>query len=63
MQNTIDVGWLDTGVREDSSLGVLDRGRLPQVVDQLPDPRNQYPSLCVFLGGKIKDHALQRLYT
>lgn len=63
MQNTIDIGWLDIGVRENSSLGVLDRGRLPQVVDQLPDPRNQYPSLCVFLGGKIKDHALQRLYT
>ncbi|KAJ5875185.1 uncharacterized protein N7473_012532 [Penicillium subrubescens] len=62
MQNTIDIGWFDIGVREDSSLAVLDHGRLPNVVNQLPDPQNQYPSLCVFLGRQTKDHALQRLY-
>jgi hypothetical protein len=63
MQNTIDIGWFDIGVREDSSLAVLDHGRLPHVVNQMPDPQNQYPSLCVFLGRQTKDHALQRLYT
>lgn len=62
MQNTIDTGWFDIGVREDSSFAVLDYGRLPNVVNQLPDPQNQYPSLCVFLGKQTKDHTLQRLY-
>lgn len=62
MQNTIDIGWLDIGVREDSRLAVLNQGRLQRVIDDLSDPDNQYPSLCVFFGGKTKGHALQHLY-
>ncbi|KAJ5456073.1 uncharacterized protein N7458_004337 [Penicillium daleae] len=62
MQNSIDVGWLDVGVGEDSRLAVQDYGRLQRVVSQLSDQDNQYPSLCVFLGGEIKRHALQQLY-
>ncbi|KAJ6114197.1 hypothetical protein N7512_007642 [Penicillium capsulatum] len=63
MQNTKDIGWLDVGVREDSRLAVLDHGRLQRVVDDLSDPDNQCPSLCVFLGGNAKSHALQQIYT
>ncbi|KAJ5600708.1 hypothetical protein N7450_001775 [Penicillium hetheringtonii] len=63
MQNTIDIGWLDVGTREDSRLAVVDYRRLPRIVAELPDPETQYPSLCVFLGGKSKDHALQQIYT
>jgi hypothetical protein len=62
MQNSIDIGWLDVGVREDSRLAVLDQGRLQKVVAELIDPEKQRPSLCVFLGGKSKDYALQQLY-
>lgn len=32
------------------------------MVSELRDQDNQYPSLCVFLGGKAKSHALQQLY-
>ncbi|KAJ6115286.1 hypothetical protein N7486_001064 [Penicillium sp. IBT 16267x] len=52
MQNSIDIGWLDVGIREDSRLAVLDRGRLQQVMAELFNPEKQHPSLCVFLGGK-----------
>lgn len=63
MQNTIDIGWLGIGTREDSRLAVVDHKRLSRIVAELPDPETQYPSLCVFLGGKSKDHALQQIYT
>ncbi|KAJ5921086.1 Patatin-like serine hydrolase [Penicillium verhagenii] len=62
MQNSIDIGWLEIGIREDSSLAVLDHRRLRSVIAELFNPENQYPSLCTFLGGKTKDHALQQLY-
>lgn len=62
MQNSIDIGWLDVGTREDSTFAIQDHGRLRRVVSELEDQDNQYPSLCVFLGGKTKDHALQQLY-
>lgn len=62
MQNSIDIGWLDVGIREDSRLAVLDHNRLHHVISELSDPEGQYPSLCVFLGGKAKDYALQQLY-
>ncbi|OQE10096.1 hypothetical protein PENFLA_c094G09948 [Penicillium flavigenum] len=62
MQNSIDIGWLDVGTREDSTLAIQDNGRLRRVVSELCDQDNQYPSLCVFLGGKTKNHALQQLY-
>ncbi|KAJ5084790.1 hypothetical protein NUU61_009369 [Penicillium alfredii] len=62
MQHMRDISWLDIGLREDSRLAVLDHGRLQQVVAELPDPDDQYPALCVFLGGKVKNHALQQLY-
>ena len=62
MQNTIDIGWLDIGVQEDSRLAVLNQGRLQRVIDDLPDPDTQHPSLCVFFSGKTKNHALQHLY-
>lgn len=62
MQNSIDIGWLDIGILEDSRLAVLDSGRLQRVVAELSDPANQYPSLRAFLGGKAKSHALQQLY-
>jgi hypothetical protein len=54
MQNTINIGWLDVSVRQVCRLTILDHGRLPRAIAQLPDPENQYPSLCVFLGGKRK---------
>ncbi|CAI7615458.1 unnamed protein product [Penicillium pancosmium] len=63
MQNTIDIAWLDVGIREDSRLAVLDHGRLSRIVAQLSSPESQRPSLCVFLGGKGKDYALQQIYT
>ncbi|OQE66362.1 hypothetical protein PENNAL_c0188G01118 [Penicillium nalgiovense] len=62
MQNSIDIGWLDVGTREDSTFAIQDNGRLRRVVSELCDQDRQYPSLCVFLGGKTKNHALQRLY-
>ncbi|OQE65362.1 hypothetical protein PENNAL_c0212G04981 [Penicillium nalgiovense] len=62
MQNSIDIGWLDVGTREDSTFAIQDNGRLRRVVSELCDQDNQYPSLCVFLGGKTKNHALQHLY-
>lgn len=62
MQNSIDIGWLDVGIREDSRLAVLDQGRLQKVVAELINPEKQHPSLCVFLGGKSKNYALQQLY-
>lgn len=61
MQNSIDIGWLDIGLREDFRPAILDHGRLQRVVAELPDPENQYPSLCVFLGGKARGYALQQL--
>lgn len=63
MQNTINIAWLDVGVREDSRLAVFDHGRLSRIVAQLSCPDTQRPSLCVFLGGKSKDYALQQIYT
>lgn len=62
MQNSIDIGWLDVGTSEDSTFAIQDHGRLRRVVSELYDQDNQYPSLCVFLGGKTKNHALQQLY-
>jgi hypothetical protein len=62
MQNSINIGWLDVGMREDSTFLVQDYGRLQRVLSELRDQDNQYPSLCVFLGGKTKNHALQQLY-
>jgi hypothetical protein len=62
MQNSIDIGWLDVGTSEDSTFAIQDHGRLQRVVSELCDQDNQYPSLCVFLGGKTKNHALQQLY-
>lgn len=62
MQNSIDIGWLDVGTREDSTLAIQDHGRLQRVLSELCDQDNQRPSLCVFLGGKTKNHALQQLY-
>ncbi|OQD97721.1 hypothetical protein PENSOL_c011G11247 [Penicillium solitum] len=62
MQNSIDIGWLDVGTREDSTLAIQDHGRLQRVLSELCDQDNQHPSLCVFLGGKTKNYALQQLY-
>ncbi|CAG8091153.1 unnamed protein product [Penicillium nalgiovense] len=57
-----NIGWLDIGTREDSTFVIQDNGRLRRVVSELCDQDRQYPSLCVFLGGQTKNHALQRLY-
>ncbi|KAJ5946398.1 hypothetical protein N7454_003237 [Penicillium verhagenii] len=62
MQNSIDIGWLEIGIREDASLAVLHRDRLEKVVNELLNAETQHPSLCCFLGGKTKDYALQQLY-
>ena len=58
-----NIAWLDVGLREDSKPAILDHGRLRQVVSALPDPENQFPSLCVFIGKKAKQTALQELYS
>ncbi|KAJ6070721.1 hypothetical protein N7467_012040 [Penicillium canescens] len=62
MQHREDIGWLDIGVQEDSRPAVLDSGRLKDVIAQLSEPESQYPSLCAFIGGKLKDSVLQKLY-
>ena len=62
MQRQEDIGWLDIGIQENSRLAVIDTGRLKSVISQLGDPEKQFPSICAFLGGRTKNHALQQIY-
>ena len=41
---------------------LVDYGRLAHIVAELAEPESQHPTLCVFLGGKHKEAALQQLY-
>ncbi|KAJ5566719.1 uncharacterized protein N7459_010101 [Penicillium hispanicum] len=62
MQNHQNVSWLHTGVGDDSRPAVLDYGRLQRVIAELPNPSEQHPSFCVFLGGKARENYLQKLF-
>ena len=57
-----EIGWLDVGVGEGTTFTLLDHGRLERVIDELVEPRSQYPALCAFLGAKWKDTSLRQLY-
>lgn len=57
-----EIGWLDVGVGEGTTFTLLDHGRLERVIDELIEPRSQYPALCAFLGAKWKDTSLRQLY-
>jgi hypothetical protein len=58
MQNSIDIGWLDVGTREDSTFAIQDNGRLRRVVSELCDQDNQYPSLCEVVVDLVKMFSL-----
>ncbi|UDD63787.1 hypothetical protein AFCA_011046 [Aspergillus flavus] len=62
MRPKTDTSWLDVGVGENGSYVIRDYGRLDEVVSELTQPRQQYPFLSVFLGGKNKDIALQAIF-
>ncbi|CAG7958067.1 unnamed protein product [Penicillium salamii] len=62
MQHKEDIGWLDIGKQQNSRLAVVENRRLKDIISQLEKPEEQYPSLCAFIGGPFKDHALQKLY-
>lgn len=60
--HTENTAWFDIGIREDARPAFLDHGRLPNIINDLPNPEEQYPSLCVFLGGTSMHTTLQGLF-
>lgn len=62
MRQTDRASWLDITAFHDRRLSIQDHGRLRTVVKELPHPSYQHPTLCVFLGDRVKDVALQQLY-
>ncbi|KAJ5239565.1 hypothetical protein N7468_004184 [Penicillium chermesinum] len=57
-----NIAWLDVGLQEDSRAAVRDYGRLRELISQLPTPQKQYPSICVFLGGRFKQTVMQSMF-
>ncbi|CAG7978423.1 unnamed protein product [Penicillium olsonii] len=57
-----DIGWLDIGRQEDSCPAIINNDRLESIISQLNKPEEKYPSVCAYLGGRFKDHVLQRIY-
>lgn len=53
--------WLDV-VPEATGNVLLDTGRLESLIEELPDPRAQYPSLIWFAGNENRVKALQALF-
>ena len=62
MPPRLDSSWLDIGVGENKTFIIRDHGQLGHILSELPDPGHQYPKLLVFLGDRIKDIALQKLF-
>ena len=62
MPQRLDTSWLDVGVGENETFVIRDHGQLGHILSELPDPGNQYPKLLVFLGDRMKDIALQKLF-
>ncbi|KAE8383882.1 patatin-like phospholipase [Aspergillus bertholletiae] len=62
MQRIDDISWLGLGLGESKKFTLLDYGRLDRVITEMGDPANQYPTLCVYMGGRSKDACLRRLY-
>ncbi|GMF77642.1 unnamed protein product [Aspergillus oryzae] len=62
MQRIDDISWLGLGLSESKKFTLLDYGRLDRVITEMGDPANQYPTLCVYMGGRSKDACLRRLY-
>ncbi|CAG8428380.1 unnamed protein product [Penicillium salamii] len=62
MQHKEDIGWLDIGKQQNSRLAIVENRRLKYIISQLENPEEQYPSLCAFIGGPLKNCALQKLY-
>ncbi|EKV10551.1 Patatin-like serine hydrolase, putative [Penicillium digitatum PHI26] len=56
------IGWLDIGRQEDSRPAIINSERLKNIVSQLDNPKEKYPSVCAYIGGRCKDHILQKLY-
>lgn len=62
MPRRLDSSWLDVGVGENEAFIIRDHGQLGYLISELPEPKHQYPRLSVFLGDRMKDIALQRLF-
>lgn len=62
MPPRLDSSWLDVGVGENKTFIIRDHGQLGHILSELPDPGHQYPKLLVFLGNRMKDIALQKLF-
>lgn len=53
--------WLNIQSRG-SGLALTETERLDEIVDSLPAPKTQYPSIAVFLGKQAKSKALKALF-
>lgn len=53
--------WLDL-VKENEAWDLVDTNRLEQLVQELPNPKYQYPSLLYFYGNSNRNKALRALF-
>ena len=53
--------WLDL-VKENEAWNLVDTNRLEQLVQELPYPKSQYPSLLYFSGNPNRRKALRVLF-
>jgi hypothetical protein len=53
--------WLDL-VKENEAWDLVDTNRLEQLVQELPNPKYQYPSLLYFYGNSNRKKALRALF-
>ena len=55
------IQWLQFSQQNDPSL--VEPGRLHRLIQELGDPRAQYPSIIFFAGRKAKDEAVRHLFS
>ena len=60
IMNCPHLAWLRFSDVKDVAL--IDTGRLTQVISELNDPSNQWPTLLLFVGRKAKQIALKEIY-
>lgn len=60
MANCEHIAWLQTANTKE--LHFRDGGRMKQVIQEMPNPIAQYPSLIFFVGQKAKNIALRELF-
>lgn len=55
--------WIEVAHHKYDALGIIDHGRLERLINDLPDPKAQYPQIVTFMGDVRKRSILADLFS